>query len=152
MNYIERSEQILANYKDLQNSIKNIENRIMKLKFSGIPREISASYMDDICVKSSPKHDETINILCELKELVDKRIETLDAMEEIDQILENISIRKKCENYGSVLRMLYIEELTVEDTAEKLGYSSRQSIYDIKKPAIRKFAINWFGVSALKVI
>lgn len=152
MNYIERAEQVLISYKDLENSVKNIENRIMKLKYSGMPRELSSSYIDEICVKSSPKHDETINVLCEFKELVNQRIETLNAMEEIDEILENISSRKKCENYGDVLRMLYIEDLPVEEVAEKLGYSSRQSIYDIKKPAIRKFAINWFGVSALKAI
>jgi hypothetical protein len=48
--------------------------------------------------------------------------------------------------------MWYIEELPKEKIAEIIGYSSKQSIYDIEAKAIRKFAIMLFGIDVLKAI
>lgn len=54
--------------------------------------------------------------------------------------------------YGEVLKMWYVDKLPKEEIAEEVKYSSRQSIYDIKNKAIRKFAIRLFGLEALKMV
>jgi hypothetical protein len=48
--------------------------------------------------------------------------------------------------------MWYVEKKAKEDIAEKLGYSHKQSVYEIKNKAIRKFAISLFGIVALQAM
>lgn len=91
-------------------------------------------------------------MLCELKKLVDARRDTLNELDEIEKILEDISSEEDCELYGRVLKMWYIKKVPKEKIAEELSYSSRQSVYDIKNRALRKFTIRWFGVYALKTM
>lgn len=152
MNFIKEAENVLEHHRDLEYSLKLIERRIVKLKYSGAPKDLTASVMNDIFIKQYPKHDETINILCELKQLVDERLDVLKELEEVESVLEDISEGDGCEHYGKILKMWYIEKIPKEKIAEELFYSSRQTVYDIKNRALRKFTIRWFGVTALKAI
>lgn len=70
----------------------------------------------------------------------------------IDDVLVAICEGSGCERYKDVLVMWYVNKLDKEDIAERLGYSHRQSVYEIKNKAIRKFAVALYGVTALKAI
>ena len=48
--------------------------------------------------------------------------------------------------------MWYVEKKAKEDIAEKVGYSHRQSVYEIRNKAIRKFAVALFGIVVLEAI
>lgn len=152
MNYIKEAENVLEHYTDLEYSMKNIEKRIIKLKYSGAPKELKASVLDDICIKVTPKHDETINILCELKILVDERCDVIKQLDEIDKFLQELSEDEGCELYGKVLRMWYIDKFSKEKIAGELFYECKQSVYNIRNKAIRKFTVRWFGITGLKAI
>lgn len=74
---------------------------------------------------------------------------------EIDKIevsLQGICLDPGCGNYRDVLYRWYVEKLDKEVIATNLGYSSRQSAYDMKDKAIKKFAVALFGIAALEAI
>ncbi|CEP67867.1 RNA polymerase sigma factor, region 3/4 [Moorella glycerini] len=151
MNYIKEAENYLRYYHDLYKSLENINRQIARLIGRAAPREVTAICFDETGIKSG-RYDETLNTLFELQKLVECREETQTALSEIDKILEEISREPGCELYGQVLRKWYIEKKSKEEIAEELGYSSRQSVYDIKNRAIRIFAVRLFGLGALKAI
>ena len=153
MNYIREAEKYLWYYRDLQYSLKQLDREIERLKMEGAPRDIKALNYDGM-PHGQIYQDSMYNIAFKLQLCLRSREETLKELQEIDQILEDISKEKGCEDYGKVLRMWYIEKRTKEEIAEALNYStaSRQSIYQIRDRAIRKFAIRKFGLDALKVI
>lgn len=70
----------------------------------------------------------------------------------VDDVLDSICIDPGCERYKKLLYMWYVEKLDKEEIAEFFGYSSKQSVYDIRNRSIRKFSIALFGVTALQAI
>ncbi|MEN6620604.1 MAG: hypothetical protein ABFD50_03500 [Smithella sp.] len=73
-------------------------------------------------------------------------------IEKIENSLAGICADPGCERYRDVLYMWYVEKFDKDDIAETLGYSSRQSVYDMRNRAIKKFAVALFGVVALEAI
>jgi len=151
MNYIREAENYLYYYQDLYKSLQQIEGQISRLIARTGPRDIKAINYEQAKVDSN-FHDETINILFQLQKLIENRERTKQELEKIDRILNEISQDPGCELYGEVLKKWYIERIPKEDIAEELGYSSRQSIYDIRAKAIRKFAVRLFGIGALEIL
>lgn len=153
MNYILEAEKYLWHYRDLKYSLEQLDREISKLKWSGAPEMPSAQELDGM-PHGQAYQDDMMNIAFKLHMCMESREKTLQELSEIDQILADISAEKGCEVYGKVLRMWYIEKKSKEEIAETLNYSqnSRQSIYDIRGKAIRKFAIRKFGLEALKAI
>ena len=70
----------------------------------------------------------------------------------VDSVLDSISQDSGCELYRKLLYMWYIEKKVKEEIVEELGYSHKQSVYELKNKAIVKFAVVLFGVVALKAI
>ncbi|MBP2658727.1 MAG: hypothetical protein H6Q69_1759 [Firmicutes bacterium] len=52
----------------------------------------------------------------------------------------------------TLLYMWYVEKKVKEEIAEQLGYSHKQSVYEIRNKAIIKFAVALFGIVALEAI
>ncbi|MDF2571533.1 MAG: hypothetical protein K0R55_3137 [Sporomusa sp.] len=68
---------------------------------------------------------------------------------------EHRARRSRDYQVGAISRwffMWYVERLDKEEIAERLGYSSRQSVYDMRNRAIKKFAVALFRVAALEAI
>jgi hypothetical protein len=63
-----------------------------------------------------------------------------------------ISQDSGCERYKDILLMWYVEKIPKEDIANNIGYSHRQSVYEIKNKAIKKFTVALFGIVALVAI
>lgn len=80
------------------------------------------------------------------------RENTLIEVDRIDKELDSICIEPGCERYKDVLVMWYVEKLDREEIAHEIGYSHRQSAYEIRNKAIKKFAITLFGIEALRAM
>jgi hypothetical protein len=152
VNYIKEAENILWHYNDLYKSLVNLDKQIAKIISRSGPKELSAVALDLTGIHGSGKSDEAYNVLFELQKLKDCREGTAKELFKIDVLLDNISAEPGCELFGAVLRKWYIEKMPKEDIANEIGYSSKQSIYSLRAKAIRKFAIQMFGIEALKAI
>lgn len=150
MNYIKEAENYLWYYHDLYRSIENLDRQISRLIAKAGPK-MSVIKFDETGVKTG-HYDDAFNILFEIQKLTEAKQKTLTALNDVEEILEEISVEPGCELYGQVLRKWYIEKVPKDDIAEQLGYSSRRSVYEIKNRAIRKFAVRLFGLEALQVV
>lgn len=151
MNYIKEAENILWHYNDLYKSLENNDKQFAKIISRTGPSDLSAVALDLTGIHSS-KTDEAYNVLFELNKLRECKENTAAELSKIDDLLQNISNEKGCELFGAVLRKWYIEKMPKEDIAGETGYSSKQSIYDLRAKAIRKFAVQMFGIEALRAI
>lgn len=151
MNYfngVSMADQLLKHYKGLERSVQNLDQRINSLVRRASPRPLKAIDIEEM-IKAGGKKDTTLNLLFEIKVLMDTRDETKEELSRIDKVLEDIEKEPGCKFYTPVLRAWYIDKTPKEDIAKEIGYSSRQSIYDIKNAALRKFAVELFGIKSL---
>lgn len=151
MNYIKEAENILWHYNDLYKSLSNLDKQISKIVRHAQPSELNAISLEPTGVHGS-RDDNTYNMLFELQTLTANREKTVNELAEINKLLDDISAESGCELYGKVLRKWYIEKLPKDDIAHDMGYATKKSVYDIKNQAIRKFAVQMFGLAALKAI
>jgi len=152
LNYIKEAEKYLKYYYDLNESIKRMTRERAILLHDSWPEDIKGIDYTKPKIDENFHQDEAYDILYKIKVLTENIEITQEKLKEIDIILDDISIDDGCELYGPVLKMWYVDKLPKELIAEKVKYSSRQSIYDIKNKAIRKFAIRLFGLEALKMM
>lgn len=126
MNYIKEVENKLRHFEDLEQSIINMDIRINHL--INCPRDITAVNYD---IKS-PKYNDTMNNFVELRITKDNKMLTEEEVNNIKCILESLEPKHK-----EVLELWYIQKKSKERIAEILGYSSKQTIYDLKNEAIK---------------
>ena len=148
IDYIEQAEKVLEFYVDMQLAVENMDRQIRRLSMSTCPRQMRAAILDETGVRGS-RNDNTGFLFNNIVELQENRELTAQQLKEIDETLEAISRTDKCQLFGQVLRMWYIDQLTKEKIAEKLNYSTERSIYNLRKSAIHRFAVQLFGSVAL---
>ncbi|NTW04546.1 MAG: hypothetical protein HGA27_00325 [Peptococcaceae bacterium] len=127
-----------------------MSRQIGRLIGSSCPKALKGATLDETGIRAG-RHDETLNVLCELQMLIENKKKTEEGFAEINNILLDISQDDNCEHYGKVLRMWYIERLSKEVIAEEL-FCGIRTVYYLRDAAIRKFAIRLFGIDALKVV
>jgi len=149
MNYIREAENYLYHYRDMKKSLDRLEKQISELVAKAGPKDLKAIALDATGIRNT-QQDEAINILYQLQVLIENKKRTEEKLKEIDKILDSISKDEGCELYGKVLRKWYIEQMPKEEIAEQIGYSSRTSIYTIRARAIRKLAVQLFGIGAVE--
>ena len=139
MNYIKESEEILKNHRKLNTSLNNLYYRRNKIIKSGFPRELMGTSYDKPDVQHMDYSESTIN-------------ETKEEMQLVDDILEQI--KKEDEILEKFIKLKYITEYkkSMREIAKKLHYSenSNHTIYDIRKKALKEFAVLYFGVRGIK--
>ncbi len=151
MNCIREAENYLRYYRELHQSIEHASRMISKIKWQTAPGGVSAVNMDVTGVRAS-KPMNTLNQMYQLQKWQEMKERTLEKVEKIEEALNGISQAQGCERYRDVLFMWYVERLDKDEIAERLGYSHRQSAYEIKNKAIKQFAVALFGVIALEAI
>lgn len=153
MDYVREAEKVLYHYRDLKFALQNLEHQIEKLIFQSAPADAKGANIEITGIKSG-YHDDAYNSLFKLKVLTENWDKTEEEIKKIDSLLDAIEKEPGCEYYTQVLRLWYIEKIPKEEIAGLIGYSpaSRQSIYNIKDKAIRKFAVMYFGLGALKAM
>ena len=164
MNYLKEAENYLLFYRHLKMSIEVLENQIQEI--------IKKSYpgMKRMMLESSGRvrktHD-AYNEVYTIQYLNTCKDETINSLERIDEVLEFISQDEDCQCYGKLLKCWYVGKETKlsdnriryvkipkEEIAEIIGYSkkSRETIYEKKNEALKRFAITLFGVSPLEYL
>lgn len=151
MDCIREAENYLRYYRELWKSIEHADRVIKQLMWQTAPRIPGAVTMDVTGIRASQPHD-TLNQIYQLQKWQEMREVTLIEMGKVEDVLNAICQDPGCERYKDVLVMWYVEKMDKDMIAEKLGYSHKQSAYEIKNKAIKKFAVTLFGVIALKAI
>ncbi|WMJ80965.1 DUF1492 domain-containing protein [Clostridium sp. MB40-C1] len=147
MNYINEAMEYLTSYKDLKIAIENLNEKEIKLNerlyglrsgnFNGMPKGKSVE-ADDILVNTIFQLDQTRKFIKE----------TEDKIKEIDDVLKNLKENDDTEEYEKLLRLWYIEDWTKIAMTEEFNCSDRQ-LYRIRAKAIRKLAIQLFGIKVI---
>ena len=148
MNCIREAENYLRYYRELHQSIEHADYMISKLVNQTAPKGMSAVSMDVTGIRAS-KPCNTLNQMYQLQMWREIKDRTMVEIEKVDTILESISREHGCDAYKAVLFKWYVEKKAKETIAEEIGYSHRQSVYEIKNKAIKKFAVALFGIVAL---
>lgn len=143
MNYIKEAEEYLRSYSDLKDSIVNIKKELEFLEleltgakaidYSGMPGGGGATLPDD----------RVVNLLFK-KQVKEAALEsTENTVVHIKNIFENLN-----EVESKVLKAFYIEGLRGTALEEKFELCERQ-VYNLRQPAIRRFAKQLFGIKAI---
>lgn len=151
MNYIEEAEKYLKHHNDLYRSLRNMHRERAKLIGKGGPKFYKEADYTQPVVTGGLGQEEAYNLLFKIKVLSDNIAKTEEKIKEIDIILEDISREPGCELYGDILKKWYIIKMPREEIAQEASYCER-NIYKIKDKAIRKFAVNLFGLDAINII
>lgn len=151
MNCIREAENYLRYYRELHQSVKHADYMISKLVNQTAPNDLSAVSMDVTGIRAG-KPCNTLNQMYQLQMWQEMKDRTLVEIEKVEAVLNSISQDRGCERYKDILFMWYVEKKGKEDIAEEIGYSHRQSVYEMKNKAIKKFAVALFGIVALEAI
>lgn len=150
MNYIEECEEILKTHRKLYFALETLEKRKLKIIEKGIPKELAGI---DYSRPAIQKFDYSEDVMKDIYELMDINAqigETKLDMQLIDDILEDI--KKENEELCKFLKIKYITDYkkNLNEIAKILGYSqeSTKTINNIKKKALKEFAIRYFGARA----
>jgi hypothetical protein len=152
MDYVREAEKVLYHYRDLKFALENLSHQIAKVIGQSAPARAKGE-MEITGIKYGYR-DDAYNSLFKLQVLTENKEKTAAEIEKIDKLLDALEKESDCEYYAQVLREWYIEKTPKEEIAGLINYSpnSRQSIYNIKDKAIRKFAVMYFGLGALKAM
>ena len=151
MNCIREAENYLRYYRELHQSVKHADYMISKLVNQTAPDDMSAVSIDATGIRAGKPYN-TLNQMYQLQMWQEMKERTLIEIEKVDNMLEVISQGPGCERYKDILFMWFVEKKSKEDMAEEIGYSHRQSVYELKDKAIKKFTVALFGIVALEVI
>jgi DNA-directed RNA polymerase specialized sigma subunit len=147
MDYLREAIEHLRSYNDLNFALQNLSREINDLKatmpdvkaieITGMPPGGGSGTADDIL----------INKMYRLQMAEKEYKATYKAVKKIDQVLKDIS-KDEGEKYGQLLRMWFVQRRSKDEIADELTYSERQ-IYRIKDIALKKFAIQYFGIDVI---
>ncbi len=143
MNYIKEAEEYLRSYSDLKDSIVNIKKELefLELEITGV-KAIDYSGMPGGGGATLPD-DRLVNLLYK-KQVMEAALEsTTNTLSYINYIFERLS-----EKEAKVLKAFYIEGLRGTALEEKFKICERQ-VYNLRQPAIRRFAKQLFGIKAI---
>lgn len=148
MDYIREAIEYLKSYNDLAKAKENLMNEIRELRadtgeksinFDGMPHGGDGTGYDD----------HIINKLYKLQIAEKNYRETVKSMAKIDKILEELSQGEDNEKHGKLLRLWFIEGKKIFEIADELDISDRH-VFRVKNIAIRRLAIQLFGINVIK--
>lgn len=154
-NYVDKAINELENYKTLRAAAHNIESDIQRLQrkvrraAQGPSCNLVASYSAQPSGHSSAG---TYNFETVANALIAKNeelVNTVEKIQDIETALDRLGTEVCMPDYQRVLILWHVEELSKEEICKAMNYESRQSIYNLYKRAIKKFAIILFGSVAL---
>lgn len=131
--------KLLEEYNVNLQGIRTLQSRLQKLISRSGPAALTAvSY--DMAASGSSYHKSMENIADEIQRIqrsvTEKRVE----IQLIEDALMVISYGRYCEHYADILIMRHVDGYSMNEIAVKLGYSSRQTVYDQYYKALNKFA------------
>ena len=151
MNYIKEAEDILINYRKLNDSIKNLNERKKYIASQSKPKELGSIDYSKPGIQKQNYSNNTITQMCEIIQINEQIKETEAELKIVKDILGQIKNEDK--TLEQFIQLKYIEgqkKKSMRKIAAELGYSedSNDTIYNIKNKALREFAIRYFGSRA----
>jgi len=145
MDYVKEAENYLRHYASLKKSVEHAEYMIHRLTYRSQPKEISAAKNDmtGVAVQYSGN---TLQEMYELQKWQEVCEKSAGEIEHIESLLNGLEPKEQ-----RILQMWYLEKLDKFKIAIELGCSERNVFY-LKGKAVRNFAINLFGILALKAL
>jgi hypothetical protein len=148
MDYVKEAENYLRNYNDLMDSVYNLKREISEIEedllciknidYSGMPHG-SGSQLPD---------DNTVNMLYRKIKAEEELKKTLRTINRIDSVLKNLSEGEGNEKHAKALKLFYIHGVRGQGLEDSLECSERHC-YRIKGLAIRRLAVQLFGIKGL---
>lgn len=143
MDYIKEAEGYLRSYRDFKQSIATIESEIdyldeeligaKAIDYSGMPSGGGATLPDD----------RVINLLYQ-KQVKQKALDSTKAkINHIEKIFTNLGAKDE-----ELLKAFYLNNLRGIELEGQFGVSERHA-YNLKKIAIKRFAIQLFGIKVV---
>jgi hypothetical protein len=151
VDFIREAENYLLYYRELRKSIEHADWMISQLTWQTAPQGARTAQLEATGIHAG-RPVNTLNQLYQLQKWQEIRDRTQVEIEKIDDVLDSICRDPGCEKYRDILVMWYVEKMDKEEIAELLGYSQRQSVYQLRKRATEKFAVSLFGIDALQAI
>lgn len=146
MDYKKDAEDQLRYYKYLKGAVDNLKTEISNINteltciknidYSGMPHGSGSALPDD----------NIVNKLYRKQRAIEELKITLRAIKRIEVILDKI--QELNESEGKILKVFYIEGLRGEALEDAMGCSER-NCYRIKYEAIKKLAIELYGIKVL---
>ena len=143
INYFKSAERVLSERGNLDRAHSNLERRLERAIVRHGPSDLPAIDYSRPYVSASTTADALSDCL-EVAEITREINTTKETIQEIDRVLEQLS-----PDDASLLRAWYVEREPKEEIAERLAYSSRTSVYDLRNKAVSSFAILYFGAGAI---
>lgn len=146
INYFDAAEKTLRSRGTLEIALGNLERRKERIiRQSGPGGYPSIDYSKNYT--STKDVNDALSECLELSEVMREIVATKEAIEEIDNILSQMEPED-----AELLRLWYVEKKSKEDIADAINYSSATTIYDLRNKAVSRFALLYFGASALSSI
>ena len=125
--------QKLEEYALNREALKGLRSKLKRLADIGKPAAASVASYDAAATSTTPYHPGMMNIAEECQRILLKILIIEDALQIINKGIN-------CEHYSDILIMRHVDGYSMERITEKLGYSSRQAIYNQYNKALAKFA------------
>lgn len=132
--------QKLEEYSLNREALKGLRRKLKKLADAGKPAELSATSYDVAASGTAPYHPSMMNIADECQKILMKIADRQAEILIVEDALQIINKGINCEHYSDILIMRHVDGYSMERITEKLGYSSRQAIYNQYNKALIKFA------------
>lgn len=142
INYFDAAENTLRSRGMLETALRNLEKRKERILRHAATSEYPSADMSKPYTSTRAVND-TLAECVELAETMREIRATEEKIEEIDCVLGQLD-----KEDAEILRLWYIERKSKEEIAERVSYSSRTSVYDLRNKAVANFALLYFGAGA----
>ena len=132
--------QKLEEYALNREALKGLRSKLKRLADAGKPAVASVASYDAAATSTTPYHPSMMNIAEECQRILLKIADRQAEILIIEDALQIINKGINCEHYSDILIMRHVDGYSMERITEKLGYSSRQAIYNQYNKALSKFA------------
>lgn len=132
--------QKLEEYALNREALKGLRSKLKRLADIGKPAAAFVASYDAAATSTTPYHPGMMNIAEECQRILLKIADRQAEILIIEDALQIINKGINCEHYSDILIMRHVDGYSMERITEKLGYSSRQAIYNQYNKALSKFA------------
>jgi DNA-directed RNA polymerase specialized sigma24 family protein len=143
---MDEAEKYLFHYSSLYRAVGHAEFMIERILYQSCPKDIGAA-SNDITGVFAARPVNTFQEIFELSRWKEVKKRSDEEIKHIEELLAGLDERER-----KVLKMWYVDKMSVTDIAADMNFSERKSVYNLKNRALKNFSVILFGISALNAI
>lgn len=132
--------EVLEQYRSNREGIRALKVKMQRLSLRTGPKELTATAYDNVGGSVYPYHKSVLEIANEIEEIKMNIADKIAMMEIVEDALMIVGMGKQAEYFADILIMRHVDGWSMCEIADKLGYASRQTIYNQYNRAMAKFA------------